>query len=150
MTYGHLDMVARASRLFDRLVLAIGVHHAKKALFSPEERARMLDVEASRVADGDCTIEIVSFDDLVVDAARRHGASVMVRGLRDGTDFDYEMQLFGMNQSLHADVDTLFLPADAGSRHIAASIVRQIAAMGGDVSACVPPDIAKAMRKAQA
>ena len=149
VTYGHLDVIGRASRLFDRLVLAIGVHHTKTALLSVDERATLLEAEAAAVSDGQCRIEIATFDDLVVDAALRHGASTMVRGLRDGTDFDYEMQLFGMNRRLQAGVDTLFLPAESETRHIAASIVRQIGAMGGDVTGFVPPRVAEAMAKAR-
>jgi pantetheine-phosphate adenylyltransferase len=150
VTYGHLDIIGRASCLFDRLVLAIGVHHAKKALFTAELRAELLEAEAASVCHANCRIEIATFDNLVVDAAVRHGATVMVRGLRDSTDFDYEMQLFGMNQRLQPQVDTLFLPAESDTRHIAASIVRQIGAMGGDVTRFVPPRVAEAMGKVQA
>jgi pantetheine-phosphate adenylyltransferase len=150
VTNGHLDVIGRASALFDRLVLAIGVHHAKKALFSAETRAELLKLEADAVCASGCRIEIVTFDDLVVEAATRHGATVMVRGLRDSTDFDYEMQLFGMNTRLQNGVDTLFLPASSETRHIAASIVRQIAMMGGDVSSFVSPRVAAAMEKAVA
>ncbi|MEM8876924.1 MAG: pantetheine-phosphate adenylyltransferase [Pseudomonadota bacterium] len=150
VTYGHLDIIERSSRLFDRLVLAIGLHHTKKALLNVEERAALLEAEAASVCDGGCRIEIVTFDDLVVEAALRHRAKTMVRGIRDGTDFDYEMQLFGMNRRLQGGVDTLFLPAESETRHIAASIVRQIGAMGGDVTGFVPPRVAEAIAKALA
>ncbi len=88
-------------------------------------------------------VSVAAFDGLVVEAARRHGATMLLRGLRDGTDLDYEMQMAGMNATLAPDVQTVFLPASPGVRHITATLVRQIAAMGGDVTAFVPPGVAE-------
>ena len=143
VTNGHLDMIARASGLCDVLVVAIGVHHGKAPLFSAEERMDMLTREVGdRIAEG-CELRLATFDGLVVEAARAEDAGAIVRGLRDATDFDYEMQMAGMNGELAPEVATLFLPAAPPVRHIAASLVRQIAAMGGDVSAFVPARVAE-------
>ncbi|MGB0086364.1 MAG: pantetheine-phosphate adenylyltransferase, partial [Rhodomicrobiaceae bacterium] len=138
VTLGHLDLIRRATRLFDRVVIGVGVHHGKKPWFSDQERVELLRDEIARLpAATSAQIEVVTFDNLVVDAARSHGASAILRGLRDATDFDYEMQMAGMNGTLTPSIDTVFLPAAAAHRHIAATFVRQIAQMGGDVTAFV-------------
>lgn len=144
VTNGHLDVVRQASRLADRLVLAIGVHPGKAPLFSTEERLAMLDEVCRPVASAaGCAIKCITFDDLVISAAQREQATLLIRGLRDGTDFDYEMQMVGMNAVMAPDVQTVFLPASSSVRPITATLVRQVAAMGGDVSAFVPPEIAQ-------
>ncbi|MEY9369964.1 pantetheine-phosphate adenylyltransferase [Bradyrhizobium diazoefficiens] len=112
ITNGHLDVVRHAVPLCDRLVVAIGVHPGKKPLFSTEERLKMLEDVCGPVAtQAGCVLEAVTFDDLSVTAARKHGATIMIRGLRDGTDLDYEMQLAGMNEAMAPEVHTVFLPA---------------------------------------
>ena len=139
VTNGHLDVVRQACRLVDRLVIAIGVHASKAPIFSPEERADMLRaVCGPAAAEQGASLEVVTFDGLAVDAARRHGASVIVRGLRDGTDLDYEMQMAAMNATMAPDVQTVFFASSPPVRPITATLVRQIAGMGGDVSAFVP------------
>lgn len=144
---GHVDVVRRAARLFDRVVLAIGVHHAKAGLLSPEDRAAMLRAVADPItAETGTPIEIVTFDGLVVDAARAAGAVAIVRGLRNTTDFEYEAQMAGMNAVLAPTVDTVYLGAAPEVRHIASSLVRQIAALGGDIDAFVPPHVAEKLR----
>ncbi len=148
VTNGHVDVVRQAVRLADRLVLAIGVHPGKTPLFSAEERLAMLEETCGPIAkEAGCQIACVTFDDLAVTAARRAGASVLIRGLRDGTDFDYEMQMAGMNASMAPQVQTVFLPASPLVRPIAATLVRQIAGMGGDVSAFVPAAVAARLAK---
>jgi pantetheine-phosphate adenylyltransferase len=143
VTNGHIDLIARAARMVDELVVGIGVHPGKAPLFSPEEKIEMLKGETAAIARGTgCMIEIVTFDDLSVDAARAAGATLIFRGLRDGTDFDYEMQMAGMNGTMAPDIDTVFLPASPGVRHITGTLVRQIALMGGDVSRFVSPAVA--------
>lgn len=144
VTLGHMDVIARAARMVDRLAIGIGVHPAKTPLFSGEERIAMLSEETKSIARKTGTvIEISTFDDLAVAAARRVDATVIFRGLRDGTDFDYEMQMAGMNGEMAPDVQTVFIAASPAVRHIAASLVRQIATMGGDVGPFVPPKVAK-------
>ena len=148
VTLGHLDLIERASRLFDRVVVGVGVHHGKEPLFTGAERVSLLRDEIARLGlAGSGAAEVVTFDNLVVDAARAHGASAILRGIRDATDFDYEMQMTGMNGALAPGLDTIFLPASGAHRHIAATFVRQIARMGGDVTAFVPPAVAARLKE---
>ena len=148
ITLGHLDVVRAAVRLADRLVLAIGVHPGKTPLFSADERLAMLEEICAPVARAaGCEIACVTFADLVVTAARRAGATILVRGVRDATDFDYEMQMAGMNASMAPEIQTVFLPASPAVRPITATLVRQIAGMGGDVSAFVPVPVAVRLKK---
>ena len=147
VTLGHLDLIARAVRLFDRVIVGVGVHHGKQPLFSADERIGMLRAEiAARNVSAD-RVEVVPFDILAVDAAKQHGALALLRGLRDGSDFDYEMQMAGMNGAMVSGLETVFLPASPANRHIAATFVRQIAQMGGDVSAFVPAAVAQALKR---
>src|SRR6202023_830056 len=140
VTNGHLDVVRQAARLVDRLVLAIGVHPGKAPLFSVEERLAMLAEACGPVAKAaNCALKTGTFSSLVVAAARREGATLLIRGLRDGTDLDYEMQMAGMNEAMAPDVLTVFLPASPIVRPITATLGRQIAAMGGDISGFSPP-----------
>jgi pantetheine-phosphate adenylyltransferase len=148
VTNGHLDVVRQAARLADKLVLAIGVHPGKAPLFSADERLAMLQETCAGVArEAKCELSCVTFSDLVVDAARKAGATILIRGLRDATDFDYEMQMAGMNATLASAVQTVFLPASPAGRPITATLVRQIAGMGGDVSAFVPAPVAAWLKK---
>ncbi|CAN7421568.1 pantetheine-phosphate adenylyltransferase [Bosea sp. LjRoot237] len=147
VTNGHVDMIEAACRLCDRLVLAIGVHPGKTPTFSADERAELLREICEPVATRLGTkLEVVTFADLTIDAARRVGATILVRGLRDGTDLDYEMQLAGMNHTMVPELQTVFLPATPLARHITATLVRQVAAMGGDVSAFVPPIVSDRLK----
>jgi pantetheine-phosphate adenylyltransferase len=147
VTNGHLDVVRHAVRLCDRLIVAIGVHPGKKPLFSTEERLEMADQLFGPVAaTAGCAFECSTYDDLTVTAAQKAGATLMIRGLRDGTDLDYEMQLAGMNETMAPGVHTVFVPASVAVRPITATLVRQIAAMGGDVSAFVPPAVAASLK----
>ena len=147
VTNGHLDVVRQAASLAERLILAIGTHPGKAPMFSVEERVAMLEETCGplvRAARG--TLKCLTFADLVVSAAQREGATLLVRGLRDGTDFDYEMQMAGMNGAMAPDIQTVFLPASPSVRPITATLVRQIAAMGGDISRFVPPPVAARLR----
>lgn len=147
LTNGHLSVVRQACRLADRLVIGIGVHPGKAPLFSAEERSAMLREVCGPVADQEGTALVIeTFADLVVQAARRAGAALLIRGLRDGTDLDYEMQMAGMNEVMAPEVQTVFLPASPAVRPITATLVRQIAGMGGDVSSFVPPSVAERLR----
>lgn len=149
VTNGHADVIAAAAKLCDRLVLAIGIHPGKKPVLSVEQRAELLRLVATPLAAAaGASIEVVTFDDLAVDAARKAGASIIIRGLRDGSDLDYEMQMVGMNAAMAPELQTVFLPATPQTRHITATLVRQIAAMGGDVSAFVPAPVEQALKAA--
>ena len=144
VTNGHVDVLVRACGLADRLVVGIGIHPGKTPLFSAQERAEMITASIADVAQTAGTeINIVTFADLVVHAARREGASMLIRGLRDGTDLDYEMQMAGMNGAIAPDIQTVFLPASPMVRPITATLVRQIALMGGDVTSFVPEIVAQ-------
>jgi pantetheine-phosphate adenylyltransferase len=144
VTNGHLEVVRAACRLLDRLVIAIGTHPGKAPLFTADERVSMLKSIVESVAKQEsCQLDIVTFDDLTVTAARRAGASLLIRGLRDGTDLDYEMKIAGMNGQMAPDLQTVFLPASPAVRPITATLVRQVASMGGDVSAFVPELVAR-------
>src|SRR4249919_2757115 len=148
VTNGHIDVVRQAVRLADRLVLAIGVHPGKAPLFSAEERLAMLEETCAPIAKAaGCAFDSLTFDDLVVSAAQRTGAGVLIRGLRDGTDLDYEMQMAGMNGAMAPEIQTVFLPASPAVRPITATLVRQIAMMGGDVSDFVPAEVAARLKK---
>jgi pantetheine-phosphate adenylyltransferase len=147
VTNGHLDVVRHAVGLCDRLVVAIGVHPGKKPLFSTEERLEMVEaIFAPLASAAGCAFDCTTYDNLTVTAARKTGATIMIRGLRDGTDLDYEMQLAGMNQAMAPEVQTVFVPASPGVRPITATLVRQIAAMGGDISTFVPEAVAASLK----
>jgi pantetheine-phosphate adenylyltransferase len=148
VTIGHIDIARRATKLVDRLAVAIGTHHDKQALFSAEERVSLVAAALRPVADETGAVfDVTTFDTLTVSAAREVGASVIIRGLRDAGDFDYEMQMAGMNSSMVPEVETVFLASSPETRYIAASFVRQIAAMGGDVTAFVPADVVAALKR---
>jgi len=147
LTNGHLDVIERAATLCDKLVVGVGAHASKVALLSPDERVKLIREAVEPVLQSSgCALETIVFSDLAVAAAAAAGASAIVRGLRDATDFDYEMQLAGMNADMAPALQTIFLPASRNVRHITATLVRQIAAMGGDVSYFVPPNVAAALK----
>jgi pantetheine-phosphate adenylyltransferase len=144
VTLGHTDVIARACRLVDRLVIGVGTHDAKQPMFTVAERVSMLEGETKPIAEKTGTaIEIVTFGGLAVEAAGDNGAHVIVRGLRDATDFDYEVRMAGMNAGMAPTIETVFLAATPSVAHIAANLVRQITQMGGDVSPFVSPAVAK-------
>ncbi len=149
LTYGHLDVIRQGAALFDRLVVGVGVHPGKTPALSFDKRAEIIREAVAQLEPKlSCRFEVVSFSGLAVAAARDVGACALLRGLRDGADFDYEVQMAGMNAALDSGVATVFLPASVAFRHITGTLVRQIAALGGDVSAFVPPQSAGALRGA--
>lgn len=144
LTNGHLDVLKGSLAIADEIVIGIGVQASKQPLFTFEERVELIEAAAREEMGADAgRLSIVSFRGLLVDIAPRHGASILIRGLRDGTDLDYEMQMAGMNRSLAPEVQTVFLPASPEVRHITATLVRQIAKMGGDVRHFVPAHVAE-------
>lgn len=146
MTNGHLDVLIQSLNVASEVIVAIGIHPGKAPMFSFEERADLITQSLAEVLpDAAKRLRVVSFSNLVVDAAREHGATLLVRGLRDGTDLDYEMQMAGMNRQMAPDIQTVFLPAGTASRPITATLVRQIAAMGGNVEAFVPKAVLQAL-----
>ena len=149
LTFGHLDVIRQGAELFDRIVVAIGVHPGKAPLLSFEERAELIRGACAGLASP-CDFAVIGFSGLAVEAAREQGAAAILRGLRDGADFDYEMQMAGMNATLAPGITTVFIPASVGLRHISATLVRQIAALGGDISAFAPAEAADALQRALA
>ena len=148
ITNGHLDVIASAAALCDRLVVGVGTNPNKAGLFSIEERLEMIRAAAAPIlARTGCALEAIAFSGLAIEAARGAGASIIVRGLRDSTDFDFEMQMAGMNGAMAPEIHTVFLPASSPVRPITATLVRQIAAMGGDVSPFAPPNVVAALKE---
>jgi pantetheine-phosphate adenylyltransferase len=143
LTNGHLDVLKASLAVADTVYAAIGIHPGKMPLFSFEERVGLIEA-ATKVEFGrdGARIKVVAFDGLVIDAAKKQGASIMIRGLRDGTDLDYEMQMAGMNETMAPELQTVFLPASPTVRTITATLVRQIASMGGDIRPFVPQAVA--------
>ena len=149
VTFGHLDVIARAARLVDKLVVGIGVHEGKKPLLSGAERVALLEAVTKPICEhSGLKLQIVTFDDLAVSAAKRAHATLVIRGIRDASDFDYEVQMSQMNGSLAPELETVFLAASPATRMIASSLVKQIARMGGDTSLFLPQEAEAALRKA--
>lgn len=148
VTYGHIDVFRRAAALADRLVVGIAINSEKRPLFSFEERARMVDEAASLITD-EVRIEVSShpFRNLLVDCAEEVGASIIIRGLRAVSDFEYEYQMVGMNRALNSEIETVFLMADAKCQAISSKLVKEIARLGGDVDKFVPFFVARALQE---
>jgi pantetheine-phosphate adenylyltransferase len=135
-TYGHADVIARASRLFDRVIVAVLVNPAKRPWFTVEERAAMI-----RESCGGPRVEVVTFDGLVAELARRHKASAIIRGLRGASDLDYERQMALMNRHLNNEIDTVFLMPAMEFGHISSTLVKEVVSLGGSVAGLVPPKV---------
>jgi len=140
VTNGHLDVIARAARLLDMLVVGVATNTGKGPLFSLEERVELVTAEISAIASkNSMVIEVRPFDTLLIDFARKVGASMIVRGLRAVSDFDYEFQMAGMNYRMAPDIETVFLMASERHQFIASRLVKEVAILGGDISSFVPP-----------
>lgn len=142
ITNGHVDLVIRAARIFDRIILAVAENKAKTPLFNLEER---LTLATDAVADIP-TVDVISFDNLLVDTARKFGATVILRGLRAVSDFEFEFQLAGMNRYLCKELETMFLTPSEKYAFTSSSSIREIAKLGGDVSAFVSDRVLLALR----
>jgi pantetheine-phosphate adenylyltransferase len=142
VTFGHLDLIKRAAELFDPVVIAIGRHPTKKPLFTFQERMDLLH-EATREVP---RVLIESFEGLLIHYCERIGARVIVRGLRAATDFEYELQIAHANADMAPRIDTIFLPTRTNYGFVSASLVREIASHGGDVSHYVPPEVSAALK----
>ena len=142
MTNGHLDIIRRAMRLCDKLVIGVAINRDKGPLFSLEERTEMV-ISALSDMDSDCQVEVVPFEGLLMHFVESVGASVIIRGLRAVSDFEYEFQMVGMNRKLNPEVETVFLMSDVQNQAIASRLVKEIARLGGDVSSFVTPSVKK-------
>jgi pantetheine-phosphate adenylyltransferase len=148
VTLGHLDIVKRAVKLVDHLVIGVATGTGKAPLFSLEERVKMWRHEAAAFAADGVTIDVQSYSNtLQVDFARKLGASVIIRGLRAVSDFEYEFQMVAMNQRLNPEIETVFLMADPRHQAISSRLVKEIALLGGEVRAFTPPAVAEALVK---
>ncbi len=142
-TLGHLDLIDRASALFSDVIVGIGKHPTRSPLFSVEERVDLVSHVSSHLTN--VTIEV--FDGLLIEFCKQHGARVIVRGLRAATDFEYELQIAHANADLEPNVDTVFLPTRTKNGFISASLVREIASHGGDVSRYAPGVVCDALAR---
>lgn len=147
VTNGHMDVIRQSLAIADEVIVAVGIHPGKVPMFTFEERADLI-AKAAKVEfkSKAKNIKVISFDNLVIKAAKHNKANLLVRGLRDSTDFDYEMNMAGMNGEMAPKLQTVFLPASANVRHITGTLVRQIAKMNGDVTSFVPDVVAKALK----
>ena len=146
LTNGHVDIIESAGAVCDELVVAIGEHPGKTPMLGVEERAGLIEsVCGSLLSGGACKLSVRSFSGLAVEAARAAGASLMLRGVRDGTDLDAEMRMAAMNAAMAPEIKTVFFAASPGVRHISATLVRQIAGLGGDLSPFVPAAVSAAL-----
>ena len=146
LTNGHLDVIARAARLLDKLTIGVAINISKGPMFSLEERVAMVKAETDVIAAQlGMEIDVVPFQGLLVSFARQVGAQAIVRGLRAVTDFDYEFQMTGMNYRMAPDIETIFLMASEGHQFIASSLVKEVAKLGGEYASFVPPRIHAAL-----
>ena len=147
VTLGHLDIIKRAVKLVDHLVIGVATNTPKNPMFALEERVAMVKAEAEKAAIGHATIEVQAFDSLLVKFAAQVGASVIIRGLRAVSDFEYEFQMVAMNQRLNTEIEIVFLMADPRHQAIASRLVKEIAILGGDVTPFTTPRVAEALVK---
>ena len=144
ITLGHLDVVDRAAKLFDRLIIAVAHNADKRAMFTSEQRMELIAASLGSRPK----IEIVSFEGLLVDFARKSGAGAVVRGLRAVTDFEYEFQMALMNKSLNPEMETVFLASKEAFTYVSSRVIKEVARLGGDVARFVPPPVVAALKKA--
>ncbi len=143
LTNGHVDLIRRASRIFDHVVVAVADSTSKNTLFTTQERIALAQEALSDLYN----VSVVSFNRLMTDSAREHGAMIIIRGLRSGADFEYEFQMAGMNRKLFPQAETIFMTPDEKLTCISSSLVREIAKLKGDVSEFVPDNVFEALQE---
>lgn len=143
ITYGHIDVIDRASRLFDHIIIAISESPNKKPFFSLPERISLAEKSLEKYMN----VEVSGFNGLLLDFAVKHGANIILRGLRTVTDFDYEFQLASMNRNLNGKIESIFLMPAENLMYISSSLVREIASLSGDVSKFVPAHVVSALKQ---
>jgi pantetheine-phosphate adenylyltransferase len=144
ITLGHEDVIARAAKMFDKLIVAVSMAHSKKTLFGLEERMDIARGALKNIAN----VQVIAFDGLIVDFCSKQGAQTIVRGIRNATDLDYEAQMAAMNRKMRASIDTVFLLPTPDLQCISSTLVREISKLGGDVSGMVSPAVAQALEAA--
>lgn len=142
ITFGHIDLLERAARIFDKVIVAVAVNKNKRPLFDLEERVALAQAALKNLKN----IEVEGFDSLLLDFAKQHNANIILRGLRAVADFDYEFQLASMNRYMNQEIETMFMMPAEKYMYISSSLVREIATLGGDVSGFVPAVVADALR----
>ncbi|MDR6265436.1 MULTISPECIES: pantetheine-phosphate adenylyltransferase [Rhodobacterales] len=148
VTHGHLDIFRRACSLVDKLVIGVAINRDKGPLFTLEERVAMVQATCGDIArENGIEIVVHPFENLLIHCAQEVNASVIIRGLRAVSDFEYEFQMVGMNRAMNDDIETVFLMAEAEHQSIASKLVKEIARLGGDIDSFVPADVAKAVRQ---
>ena len=147
VTLGHLDIIKRAVKLVDHLVIGVATNVSKSPMFTLDERVAMVKEEAEKAAAGHATLEVRAFDSLLVKFAAEVGASVIIRGLRAVSDFEYEFQMVAMNQRLNTEIETVFLMPDPRHQAISSKLVKEIALLGGDIAPFTTPAVAQALVK---
>lgn len=142
ITNGHIDIIKRSLAIVDKLIVGIGISATKTPIFTFEQRQAMIDAEIGPLAkQKGVEMQVVSFQDLLVQVARDHGAHIILRGLRSAADYEYEAQMTSMNRSMAPEIETVFLPASPEVSFVSSTLVRQILAMGGDISPFVPQSV---------
>ena len=148
LTYGHMDIISRASGLVDKLVVGVASNIEKRPLFSVDERVEMIKVQVARISqDFEADILIHKFDNLLIECAKDVGASVIFRGLRAVSDFEYEFQMVGMNRALDGRIETVFLMSDVTHQATASKLVKEISRLGGKIDNFVPAEVAVIMNE---
>ena len=148
LTMGHVDLVERAVKLIDELVIGVAINRDKGPLFSLEERVEMVEKEMARITKASgVPIRVTPFENLLMNFAEDQGASIIIRGLRAVSDFEYEFQMVGMNQALNDDIETVFLMADARYQSIASRLVKEIARLDGKIDSFVPAHVVKKLEE---
>lgn len=142
ITLGHMDIIRRAVKLVDHLIIAVAADTAKTPVFSLEERKEMVKADIAGLGNG-TTVEVQAFEGLLVNFAKEHNANLIIRGLRAVSDFEYEFQMSGMNTRMDPNIQTVFLPASENTHFIASRFVKEIARLGGDIEGFVSPTVAK-------
>ena len=153
LTYGHLDIIERASKLGDELIVAVAANAGKGPLLSIEDRTELVATEARRLSENGAItspIKVLNFSTLLTDFAREQGASVVVRGLRAVSDFEIEFQMASINKRLHGDLETVFLMAAEHQHFVASRFVKEVSRFGGDISSFVPASVVRKMRDVNA
>lgn len=144
ITNGHVDIINRSFGVVDKLIVGIGISATKTPVFTFEQRQAMIEAECAALAEQKgVELQVIAFDQLLVDVARDNGANIILRGLRTAADYEYEAQMTAMNRSMAPEIETVFLPAAPEVSFVSSTLVRQIMAMGGDISPFVPPSVLK-------
>lgn len=146
ITYGHIDVIERASRLFDKIIITVAMNPTKKPLFSAKDRVYLIEKSISEIGNNG-SLKVETFDGLIVDFARNKKASAIIRGLRAISDFEYELQMALMNRRLESDITTVFLMPHENYTYLNSTIVKEVASFGGDISNFVPPIVEEKLKK---